>query len=56
MIIVKGRSVSDFANFLKQEIISPISPWYSFIDPKRAQIYRRVKKLQGKHKSLVWLS
>ena len=49
MIIAKGGSVSDFTNFQTQEVISTITPWYSFIDPKLAQIFRRVKKLHGMH-------
>ena len=47
MIIAKGGSVSDFTNFQTQEVISTITPWYSFIDPKLDQIFRRVKKLHG---------
>lgn len=49
MIIVKGGRVSYFTNFETQEIILTITPWYSFIDPKPAQIHRRVKKVQRIH-------
>ena len=49
MIIVKGGRVSDFTNFQTQDIISTITAWYSLIDPKLAQTYRHVKKLDGKH-------